>query len=321
MLYINNNKTAGQSDTISSADITASQSLAETYIAILNSRAVLSETLTQADSEYTEGELQDMLSASVVNSTELIEVSVTSPDPEEAARLTNAMVDVSSAKMMETVNACNVQIVDYAEVPENPSSPECYEKHGHRISAGTFSERRGCGAAGSDQYVIRSEKDLNTLFEEIPVLGVIPELSTKSSGGYGGYGYGYGRAGTAERQGGKQKESRMRRRNFDKKKEKNGAVSEENFLLNDQTSFAVREAYKSLRTNVMFSLTAGESGRIIGVTSTEKRRGKEYQFLQSRAFHGGDPARRSCIWTATCVFPWLRKGRISRLHRGCRIFS
>ena len=66
----------------------------------------------------------------------------------------------------------------------------------------------------------------------------------------------------------------MRRRNFDKKKEKNGAVSEENFLLNDQTSFAVREAYKSLRTNVMFSLTAGESGRIIGVTSTEKGEGK-----------------------------------------------
>ena len=38
--------------------------------------------------------------------------------------------------------------------------------------------------------VIRSEKDLNTLFEEIPVLGVIPELSMKSSGSYG---YGYGR--------------------------------------------------------------------------------------------------------------------------------
>lgn len=67
----------------------------------------------------------------------------------------------------------------------------------------------------------------------------------------------------------------MKRRNFDKNKEKrNGATSEENFLLSAQTSFAVREAYKSLRTNVMFSLTAGESGRIIGVTSTEKGEGK-----------------------------------------------
>ena len=67
----------------------------------------------------------------------------------------------------------------------------------------------------------------------------------------------------------------MRGLYFDRKKDKkNSAASEDNFLLNDQTSFAVREAYRSLRTNVMFSLTAGESGRIIGVTSTEKGEGK-----------------------------------------------
>ncbi len=190
MLYINNNKTQDQTNTISSADITASQSLAETYIAILNSRAVLSETLAQADSEYTEGELQDMLSASVVNSTELIEISVTSPDPEEAARLTNAMVDVSSAKMMETVNACNVQIVDYAEVPENPSSPSVMRNTAIGFLLGLLVSVAVVVLMDLTNTVIRSEKDLNTLFEEIPVLGVIPDLNTKS-GGYGSYGYGH----------------------------------------------------------------------------------------------------------------------------------
>lgn len=190
MLYINNNKTQDQTNTISSADITASQSLAETYIAILNSRAVLSQTLTQAGSEYTETELQEMLSASVVNSTELIEVSVKDPDPEESAKLTNALVDVSSAKMMETVTACNVQIVDYAEIPENPASPSVTRNTAIGFLLGLLVSAAVIILLDLTNTVIRSEKDLNTLFAEIPVLGVIPELSMKS-GSYGGY-YSYG---------------------------------------------------------------------------------------------------------------------------------
>ena len=46
------------------------------------------------------------------------------------------------------------------------------------------------------------------------------------------------------------------------------------YLLNDRTSFDVREAYRSLRTNVMFSLAAGEEGKIIGITSSESGEGK-----------------------------------------------
>ena len=43
-------------------------------------------------------------------------------------------------------------------------------------------------------------------------------------------------------------------------------ISGDFFTIDDNVSFAVREAYKTLRTNVIFSLPAAE-GRIIGVTS------------------------------------------------------
>ena len=109
------------------------------------------------------GDSRTSFSASVVNSTELIEVSITSPDPEEAARLTNAMVDVSSAKMMETVNACNVQIVDYAEVPENPSSPSVTRNTAIGFLLGLLVSIAVVVLLDLTNTVIRSEKDLNTV--------------------------------------------------------------------------------------------------------------------------------------------------------------
>ena len=60
---------------------------------------------------------------------------------------------------------------------------------------------------------------------------------------------------------------------------KKAAGTEETFLIGKNTSFAVREAYKALRTNVMFSLAGGDGGRIIGVTSTEKGEGKSTNAL------------------------------------------
>lgn len=46
-----------------------------------------------------------------------------------------------------------------------------------------------------------------------------------------------------------------------------------NILLNDATPFHVREAYKALRTNVMFSI-AGSDGKVIGITSAVPGEGK-----------------------------------------------
>ena len=68
----------------------------------------------------------------------------------------------------------------------------------------------------------------------------------------------------------------MRKPNSGKKK---AAGTEETFLIGKNTSFAVREAYKALRTNVMFSLAGGDGGMIIGVTSTEKGEGKSTNAL------------------------------------------
>lgn len=58
------------------------------------------------------------------------------------------------------------------------------------------------------------------------------------------------------------------------RKKKSGEENGKIYLLNENTPFAVYEAYRSLQTNVMFSLDAGEGGKIIGITSSESGEGK-----------------------------------------------
>lgn len=53
----------------------------------------------------------------------------------------------------------------------------------------------------------------------------------------------------------------------------NTKKQEKIYILNENSPFQVQEAYKNLRTNIQFSLPAGES-HVIGVTSAERGEGK-----------------------------------------------
>ena len=73
MFYVNNNNISvgNTSVSISSSDITASKSLVDSYIVILNSRSCLNDVIDYAGVSYSYNDLKDMLSASAVNDTEI----------------------------------------------------------------------------------------------------------------------------------------------------------------------------------------------------------------------------------------------------------
>ena len=79
MMYVNNsNISLGDTKvSLSSSDISASQSLVDTYIVILKSRPVLESVIESTGVDYTVAELSAMVSASAVNSTEIFEIVVT----------------------------------------------------------------------------------------------------------------------------------------------------------------------------------------------------------------------------------------------------
>ena len=84
--YVNNNSLSvgDTSFSISSSDISASKSLVESYIVILTTRETINDVIDFSGVEHTYSEVEEMISATAVNDTEIFQVTVTSPDPIEA---------------------------------------------------------------------------------------------------------------------------------------------------------------------------------------------------------------------------------------------
>lgn len=61
-------------------------------------------------------------------------------------------------------------------------------------------------------------------------------------------------------------------------RKKNVTKGEDEFLLDDKSGFAIQEAYKALRTNIVFSLP-GNGSKCIGVTSATQGNGKSINTL------------------------------------------
>ena len=126
MFYVNNS-TMSLSEgllSITSADISASRGLVESYIVILNTRETLNKIITQANSMRTPEELEKMIEASAVNATELFQVVVKSPDPLEAETLADAVAEVLPRRIASIVEGSSAKVVDAAILPSKPSSPD-----------------------------------------------------------------------------------------------------------------------------------------------------------------------------------------------------
>ena len=75
LMYVNNTQDSGKP--ISNSELSAAQSLVDTYMVILSSRTTLDQVRTAANLTYTDKQLNKMISAQAVNGTEVFEITVT----------------------------------------------------------------------------------------------------------------------------------------------------------------------------------------------------------------------------------------------------
>lgn len=238
-MYVNNK--ADSTGSVSSSDISASQSLVDTYAVILKSYPTMSEVLETTGVDYTYEQLTGMVSVAAINSTEVFSVTVTSTDPEEAALIANAIAEIAPDELMEQVEGSSVKVVEYARVATSASSPNVMK---YTLVGFLLGFLISCAVV-----VIREILSANTLSVEeklkqnydTPVLSIIPDLVRESHSG---------------------------------KKKKKGVPTDDSELLCDQLDFAGAEAYKLLRTNLSFCIAGDEKCRVIGVTSSTKGEGK-----------------------------------------------
>lgn len=189
LMYVNNSSITVGSTSVSLADLSASQTLVDTYIVILKTRLTLNEVIEQAELNCSYEDLRDMISASAVDSTEIFEITVTSPNPAEAERIANTIVGVLPEKISEIMDGSSVRTVDFAVQPLKKSSPSFTRNVALGLIAGMA---LSCGAVILLDLLdeqIRDEEYLTQTYE-LPVLAAVPDLlksDESSKYGYGGY--------------------------------------------------------------------------------------------------------------------------------------
>ena len=186
MMYVNNSSISigSTSVSISSGELTAAQSLVDTYIVILKSRTTLEDIIRSNNLPYDYDELYEMIESEAVNSTEIFSIDVTSPDPREAEQIANYITQVLPDRIASIVDGSDVRIVDYAVVPSERTSP-------------SFTLNTVIGALAGfvvavvivilrymldDQ--IHAEDYLTQTYPEIPLLAVVPDMLSNDSKDY-----------------------------------------------------------------------------------------------------------------------------------------
>ena len=185
-VYVNNSSLSlgSASFSISSSEISAAQSLVNTYVVILNSRSTLDELVSRTDLGYTAEQLEKMISAEAVNETEIFKITVTSSKPEDSAKIANAIALILPAKIADTVEGSSVRIVDYAQTPTKMSSPNYTQNTVFGFIIGMLLSSVVIVCLDLFNSSVRSEDYLTETYPDIPLLTVIPDTAPGKEYGY-----------------------------------------------------------------------------------------------------------------------------------------
>lgn len=176
-LYVNNSRTTDTTE-ITSTSLSTSKMLVSTYMNMVESNTVLQKVVDTADLGYTVEELREILSTSQMGDTEIFRISITHPNPVEAAEVANAMADIAPGELENFIVGSSCKIIDFATIPTAPSSPS-YSRNtilgallGGVVMVGILTVMH------LTDVRIKAAEDLTKLFD-MPVLGEIPDFSGK----------------------------------------------------------------------------------------------------------------------------------------------
>ncbi len=183
-LYVNNSKDTDKN--VTSSDLTASQSLVKTYCEILNNRTTLQMVIERANLSCTYQELSKMITSGALNDTEVMKVTVTTNDADEAAAIANCIAEVLPVRISAIINGATMEVVDSA-VPNYRKVAPSIPKYtllgfvvGFVLALGTV-----VVLTMLDDTIHGEEYLLQTY--GVPILASIPDLHASGNRRYGYY--------------------------------------------------------------------------------------------------------------------------------------
>lgn len=156
-------------------DFQFGQRLIATYTDVAESRTVAEALRNELDLEYSDRRIREMIDVQPGRDESImIKFTATSNDPEEAALMANEIVNVINELAVERDALYDTDILDTAQIPENPSGPNrpLYLAVG-LVLGGMIGVLSVMGIEFFDKSV-KTSKDLENKLD-LRVLGTIPE--------------------------------------------------------------------------------------------------------------------------------------------------
>lgn len=156
--------------------INANMALVSTYSEIVKSKGVADKVIADLKLDMDYQELSQKVSIEPVKDTQIISVKVVDTVPERCMDIANATSMVFKDSVTKIMKVDNVQILDKANLPEEPSSPNVKKNTAIGLVLGFV---LGVGLSLFKEMMDTTFKTTDDIAEafDIPVLGMVPDKS------------------------------------------------------------------------------------------------------------------------------------------------
>lgn len=160
---------------ITQTELTINQKLVPTYSELVKTNNILREVISELNLNVGEDELRKNVAVSLVEDTELIKISVTNKNAEDARDIANKIAEIFSDRVKQIYKIDNITIVDKAEVPQGPCNINHVRDLAIFVAAGLVISVIYVLLTNLLDTTVKSAEDIEKELE-VSVLVSIPEL-------------------------------------------------------------------------------------------------------------------------------------------------
>ena len=114
---------ASNNSVVNLSDLQIGSQLTADYQELMRSRPLLEDVIRRLELDTTPQRLARQIRITNAANTRILKVTVTSPDPQMAARIANQLVDLARVYLPEVMETDQPNLVETAVAPQRPSSP------------------------------------------------------------------------------------------------------------------------------------------------------------------------------------------------------
>lgn len=174
MLISNSKINNNDINNIEYSQINANKALISTYSEIVKSKGIADRVIANLGLDMDFEEFQNKVSIVSIKDTQIINVRVVDTIPERAQDIANETANIFKSSIGDIMNVDNVQILDGASLPEEPSSPKIGKNTAIGVILGVILGMAIVMIKELSDTRIKSSDDVTAEFD-IPVLGLIPD--------------------------------------------------------------------------------------------------------------------------------------------------